>query len=286
MRRALFYMGLCMALLLCAPAFAQNPIVVEGESGSGDGVVHWRSNASQDQTIWLNADESRDYSFNVSSPALYEVIVRYSNDNWGALENVTLSIDSNQVGTFQAQDTGDGGAGWNIFQEASLGTTVLASGTRGMNISVAGGDGYGVEIDTVTFIVVAEPITIEGESGTGDGTVNWRSNASQDQTVWLNDGETRTLSFSVAAAGQYSVEVRYSNDNYGPLETVTLTCDGDDLSFQAQDTGDYGLGWNIFQTASLGDWTLASGNNTLDIDVSGGDGYGVEIDKVTLTPTQ
>jgi hypothetical protein len=275
-----------MALLICAPAFAQNPIVVEGESGTGDGVVHWRSNASGDQTVWLHAGESRSYSFNVDGTAVYEVIVRYSNDNYGPLEDVTVSIDGDQVGTFQAQDTGGGGAGWDIFLEASLGNTVLSGGTRNMTISVAGGDGYGVEIDSITFILVAEPIKIEGESGTGDGTVHWRSNASEQQAVWLHADETRTLSFDVAWAGQYSVEVRYSNDNYGPLETVTLTYDGYDLSFQAQDTGDYGQGWNIFLTASLGTWTLSSGSNTLDIDVSGGDGYGVEIDKVTLTPTQ
>ena len=128
--------------------------------------------------------------------------------------------------------------------------------------------------------------TLEAEAGTGAGSVIPRSNASGLQTVWLHSDEARTMTVNLPCAGTYELTVRYSNDNFGPLETVTVSLDGTPVgSFQAQDTGDFGNGWNIFRlTEPLGPWPLVwdAGNRLVTVAVSGGDGYGVEIDKVTL----
>jgi hypothetical protein len=127
-------------------------------------------------------------------------------------------------------------------------------------------------------------LRFEGESGWGDGHVMARSNASGQRTIWLHAGESRSHSFSLGAATTYSVSVRYSNDNYGPTETVTASIDGADVgSFQGQDTGDNGEGWNHFVSANnIGSRQIPAGSHTLSLRVAGGDGYGIEIDVTTL----
>jgi len=111
-----------------------------------------RSNAQGARTILLQADQSRTLSFNLGSPASYAVSVRYSNDNYGPTETVTVSVDGSTVGQFSAQDTGNYGAGWNVFvQTSTLGTVNLSAGDHTVVVSVSGGDGYGVEIDAVVL---------------------------------------------------------------------------------------------------------------------------------------
>lgn len=76
--------------------------------------------------------------------------------------------------------------------------------------------------------------------------------------------------------------MRYSNDNFGPLETVTVSLDGELVGdFQAEDTGDYGSRWSVFvNSAPLGPCRLEAGEHELTLSVTGGDGDGVEIDHV------
>lgn len=132
------------------------------------------------------------------------------------------------------------------------------------------------------------PIILEGEHATGDGSVMYRSEASGDRTRWLHAGESASWIFDLATCNpttQHVLGARYSNDNYGPLETVTLTVDGEIVGqFQAQDTGDGGLGWNVFVRADgIATIWLDPGPHTASASVSGGDGYGVEIDLVDVT---
>ena len=113
-----------------------------------------------------------------------------------------------------------------------------------------------------------------------------RAAASQERTILLHAGESRHYRFKVFQGGQYrSIVVRYSNDNTGPLEHVTLEVDKFSVQFIAQDTGNYGHGWNVFKSAKVkasGSPNLAPGMHSLTISVAGGDGYGVEIDYVKL----
>ena len=71
-------------------------------------------------------------------------------DNNGPLETVTLKIDGKPMGSFEALDTGNSGAGWNIFLASQLlGPLKLTKGIHQMSLAVSGGDGDGIEVDQV-----------------------------------------------------------------------------------------------------------------------------------------
>jgi hypothetical protein len=127
-------------------------ITLEGEEGSGPGREMMRSNASGSQTALLYSGESQSFQFDLPAEATYQVMVRYSNDNYGSPETVRISVDGNLAGQFQALDTGDFGYGWNVFEESQAGTITLETGQHSLAVTVMGGDGYGVEIDKITLV--------------------------------------------------------------------------------------------------------------------------------------
>ena len=138
---------------------------------------------------------------------------------------------------------------------------------------------------TVTATFTPEPIDLEAEQGNGDGQAMPRSKASGASSILLKTGESRTLpTFNSLTSTNYSLLVMYSNDTTGSLETVTVTLDGATLGFfSAQDTGDFGEGWNNFVSSPpLETGLLQSGSHSIIVSVSGGDGLGAEIDVVTL----
>lgn len=126
---------------------------------------------------------------------------------------------------------------------------------------------------------------LEAESGEG-GRVMTRSAASGQRTVLLQAGQAMVLPATPACCGgRYAITLRYSNDNFGPSEVVTVRRDGGVVgSFTALDTGNFGFGWNQFvSSAEIGPVEIGPGaSNTLRIDVTGGDGLGVEIDSIGL----
>jgi plastocyanin len=128
---------------------------------------------------------------------------------------------------------------------------------------------------------------LEAETGSGDGVLRPRSGASNDLTVWLHDGESRSWNLSLPPGQNRTMTVRYSNDNRNdfPTETVTLRLDGTAIGqFVADDTGDGGVGWNVFaSTSPIGFDTLEDGEYVLALTISGGDGYGIEIDAVRFS---
>jgi uncharacterized repeat protein (TIGR01451 family) len=116
-----------------------------------------------------------------------------------------------------------------------------------------------------------------------------RSNAWERTTVLLYAGESLKLPFQLSSNGCYELSVRYSNDNYtGPLESVVAWVDGVRLGqFTAENTRSPGLipgsGWDVFrETSPIGTLRLQPGAHEVILVVSGGDGYGVEIDAVRL----
>ena len=127
-------------------------------------------------------------------------------------------------------------------------------------------------------------IVLEAEAGSGAGQTISRSAASKQATALLLQGQVQALTFELPDPAQYSISVRYSNDNFGPLENVSISVDGVALqTFIAQDTGDFGAGWNnFFTTSTFGPYDFQSGTHTVRVDVAGGDGFGVEIDLVQL----
>jgi hypothetical protein len=129
--------------------------------------------------------------------------------------------------------------------------------------------------------------TLEGEDGTGDGKVKQRGAASNQKTVLLKAGESRTLSFDLDGTARYEVIVRYSND--GPRDSVQVSID-DTIIGQCttQDTrpsgGVPGSGWNVFFSCEpLGPVILSPGQHELVISAET-DLHGVEIDVVSLSP--
>jgi len=135
---------------------------------------------------------------------------------------------------------------------------------------------------------VFEPIVLEGENGIGPAQFRPRSEASEQATAYLeHSGDTLTFQFNLPGDATVGVQVRYSNDNFGPLETVSIEIDDQNAGqFSAQDTGNNGFGWNVFLVSpTLGPVALSSGAHTLVVSATGGDGYGVEIDQVTIVPS-
>jgi len=134
-------------------------------------------------------------------------------------------------------------------------------------------------------------IFLEGEDGRGDGKVMCRSDASAENTVWLLDGESRNFSIRLPADARYSLSLRYSNDHdlTKSLETVRVSVDdlGTVGEFTAQNTRlpdkPLGTGWNIFRwSGNVSTLDLGPGRHEVTVSISGGDGNGVEIDRVKL----
>ncbi|MBI5605953.1 MAG: hypothetical protein HY879_21675 [Deltaproteobacteria bacterium] len=131
---------------------AATQIVLQAENGSGAGQVMSRSNAGGQATVWLHANETRIITFPLcpGTNTNYRLRVRYSNDNNGPTEVVSIQLDGSSVGQFTSEDTGDFGLGWNNFAESpDLGPVTLQPGDHKITISVTGGDGNGIEIDSV-----------------------------------------------------------------------------------------------------------------------------------------
>jgi len=132
----------------------------------------------------------------------------------------------------------------------------------------------------------ASVFSLEAESGSGDGEIRQRSQASGGRTVHLGPGERRSWTFTIdSVPAQYALAVRYSNGRYGPRELITLAVDGLRTgAFTSRDTGeDTPEGWNAFVSDNAGVSMLPAGAHTVTLDVTGGDGC-VEIDLVALTP--
>ena len=133
----------------------ESQIMLQAEDGTGAGQRKYRYNAFGQATIWLFANETRTLTFTpcIKSSTNFRLKVRYSNDNFGPTETVTISLNGNPVGRFAADDTGNYGGGWDIFTDSpNLGAVSLQPNTSyTVTIAVSGGDGYGIEIDCLIF---------------------------------------------------------------------------------------------------------------------------------------
>ena len=149
-----FVAGCSAAALPVAPtptaSVQPTVLILEGEPGSGDGVVLQRSRATGGQTLHLAPGERRRWTFTTgAAEARYAIAVQYSNSRWGDREVLTFEVDGTRVGSFQVRDTGEETEGWNTFAVEPTGSVTLRSGSHVLTIDSSGGDGC-VEIDFVT----------------------------------------------------------------------------------------------------------------------------------------
>ena len=126
------------------------PIALEGEAGSGDGVVRARSRASGGQTVHIAPGERRVWTFRLrASTTPYSLGVTYSNGQEGPNETIHVTLDGVAIASFQNRDSGDSVEGWNLFITDPAGTSTLGPGVHTLTLETTGGDGC-VEIDFVT----------------------------------------------------------------------------------------------------------------------------------------
>jgi hypothetical protein len=127
-------------------------ILLEGEDGTGAGLLRSRSQASGGKTVWLQFGQTRNFTFNLSASASHQFSLRYSNDHFGGpLELIEVRLDGTPIGNLLALDTGDHGLGWNSFLWASFAPNIaLAPGPHTLSATILNeGDGYGVELDLI-----------------------------------------------------------------------------------------------------------------------------------------
>ena len=92
---------------------------------------------------------------------VYALRCRYSNDNQGSTETVTVAFDGTTVGAYGAQDTGGSGQGWNVFvPSGALGLANPRPGPHTISVTVTGRDGVGIELDAVTIDAILCPLCI------------------------------------------------------------------------------------------------------------------------------
>ena len=84
----------------------------------------------------------------------YRVMVSYANDETSEGETLTIAIDGVPIGAFHAQDTGDDGAGWNVFVTDRAAGVRLTPGAHLLAVESSGGDGC-IEIDAVSLVPAA-----------------------------------------------------------------------------------------------------------------------------------
>ncbi len=158
--------GVCLTAILAAgcarpvsptapmspsPSSQVREITLEAEAGTGDGDLHHRAHASGTMTIHLAPGQRRLWTVTaVPGAASYAILVTYSNDNPGESEVLRVEVDNQLVGTFRAQDTGDDGAGWEIFVDDLAGSSALPGLAHTISVESSGGDGC-IEIDKVTL---------------------------------------------------------------------------------------------------------------------------------------
>lgn len=144
-------------VIVCIPlssASSQVEIMREAEDDySGPATMMQRGAASGAKTIWVNKEDD-EVSWIIDIPATgdYSLVVRYSNDDLGTLDDISVRVNGTKVGEFESEDTGGGGFGWNVFvnsPEVALGQ--LDAGAISLSLRLDRHDGFGIEYDKLTL---------------------------------------------------------------------------------------------------------------------------------------
>lgn len=131
---------------------AARPLAFEGEHADSDQLRTTRSEASGDATLSMGDGDGATFQFVTCDPTALSLRIRYSNDNYDdrSSERIEVFVDGVRVADFVAADTGGYGAGWNQFVSSPPSSGVeLSAGRHRIDVTVAGGDGLGIELDLV-----------------------------------------------------------------------------------------------------------------------------------------
>ncbi|XP_048246520.1 mesocentin-like isoform X2 [Haliotis rufescens] len=123
-----------------------------------------RSNATNQQNVWMFQGESLTLNFCLDNPALVSVDdFIYSNDGWQ--DSVLIAIDDEPLADVETHDTSFEGELWNIFSGTGpQGKQVsLQEGSHTLTVSVTQADKWGVELDALVLRVMEN-----GNSGIDD----------------------------------------------------------------------------------------------------------------------
>ena len=132
-------------------------IDLQAASSPNGNPVMSRTQASGGQTVLLKNNATVSLPFDLRTPGLYKIAVRYSTDGPGVRsEQVDVAVDGKPSGQFEAQNTRttqqDPGGGWDSFVASpTFGPVNLSRDTHTVTLTVSAGDQYGIEINEVTL---------------------------------------------------------------------------------------------------------------------------------------
>ncbi|XP_052268258.1 uncharacterized protein LOC127869641 [Dreissena polymorpha] len=115
--------------------------------------------------------------------------------------------------------------------------------------------------------------------------LHFRTNAEDQTTIWLFDGEELKIKFDLPSQASLEVmDVRYSND--GDHDVCSVGLDGRELG-QFKTSSYYGWGdlWNNFKSSGPigGQQFLEAGSHSLSLTMLASDEYGVEVDYIRIS---
>lgn len=94
-----------------------------------------------------------EYAVTLSTNGACLLRFRHSNDDTGSLDSVAVYVNNVLKGSIPTIDTGNGGAGWNVFtQSVALALGTLGPGPLTIRLQLAAHDGFGVEIDRIELV--------------------------------------------------------------------------------------------------------------------------------------
>ena len=118
-----------------------------------------------------------------------------------------------------------------------------------------------------------------------------RIRAGDKKTLRLKKGIVASYKIHIPKKQDYDLIVRYSNDDTGEGDDVLISFKNDFISFHSIDTkeegGPAGSGWsNFVETEPLHLDLLEEGDEYISFVIIDEDGYGIELDRFTLQPTE
>ena len=116
-----------------------------------------RSKASNKTVLHLNnAGDKADYDIQVPVTGDYKLIVRYSNDDTGVGDAISVLVNNVMRSIFYTKDTrpinGNLGDGWNVFTDSYISLENLPAGLATISLRLDSTDGYGVDLDLISLI--------------------------------------------------------------------------------------------------------------------------------------